>query len=130
MAIFGRPEFLPIQQRDSILELAGVRGFGGEFEKSLYVKAVEGKEVAAGSAGTLLLESARAQQHVAKARPDHWAEVHAVGMGDKGVFAVIDYYPKSADDLIKSGAPLTGVGLYRIAIAVVRGLRDLQQIAN
>src|SRR3954468_16927040 len=109
MAVFGRPEFLPVQQRDSILELAGVRGFDGEFEKSLYVKAVEGKEVAAGSAGGLMLESARAKQQIPRARRDHWAEVHAVGTGDKGVFAVVDYYPKTARDLIESATPLTGL---------------------
>jgi hypothetical protein len=45
MAIFGRPEFLPVQQRDSIYELAGVRGFGGEFEKSLYVKGWRGRRL-------------------------------------------------------------------------------------
>src|SRR3954466_1651829 len=103
MAIFGRPEFIPVQQRDSILELAGVRGFGGEFEKSLYVKGVEGKEMAAGSAGAMALESARVQQQVSRARPEHWATVHAVGMGEKGVFVAVDHYPKTLEDLIKSG---------------------------
>src|SRR5881394_376656 len=99
MAIFGRPEFLPVQQRDSILELAGVRGFDGEFEKSLYVKGIEGKDVAPGSAGAMLIESARVQKQVARARPEHWAEVHAVGMGPKVAFAVVDHFAKTADDL-------------------------------
>ena len=111
MAIFGRPEFLPVQQRDSILELAGVRGFDGEFEKSLYVKAIDGKDVGASSAGAMLIDSARAQQQVARARPGHWAEVYAAGMGEKGAFVVVDYYPKTAEDLIKSGSALSGRGL-------------------
>src|SRR3954452_18210161 len=106
MAVFGRPEFIPVQQRDSILELAGVRGFDGEFERWLYVKGVEGKEVAAGSAGAMALEAARLQQQVSRARPEHWAEVHAVGMGQQGVFVAVDHYAKTAEDLIKAGAPL------------------------
>jgi len=130
MAIFGRPEFLPVKQRDSILELAGVRGFGGEFEKSLYVKGVEGKDLAPLSAGELLIDSARMQQVVAKSRPEHWAEVHGVGMGEKGAFSVVDYYSKSAAQLIKTGTDLSGRGLYRIVMAVVRGLRDLQHVAG
>src|SRR6266850_3079065 len=98
MAIFGRPEFLPVQQRDSILELAGVRGFDGEFEKSLYVKGIEGKDVALLSEGAMLIDAARVQQQVARERPDYWATVHALGMGPKGAFAVVDYYPKTAGD--------------------------------
>src|SRR6266568_386641 len=130
MAIFGRPEFLPVKQRDSILELAGVRGFGGEFEKSLYVKGVEGKNVAPGSAGAMLIESARVQQQVARARPGNWATVHAVGTGEKGAFAVVDYYAKTAEDLIKSGTALSGRRLYRIIMSVVKALRDFQQVAG
>src|SRR6185436_14726790 len=130
MAIFGRPEFIPIKQRDSILELAGVRGFGGEFEKSLYVKGVEGKDVAPGSAGAMALEAARVQQKVTKAKSEYWAEVHAVGMGEKGVFVAIDHYAKTAEDLIKSGAAPSGRALHRIVMSVLRGLRDLQQIAG
>jgi hypothetical protein len=130
MAIFGRPEFVPIQQRDSIYELAGVRGFDGEFEKSVFVKGVEGKQVAPGSAGAMVLESARAQQQVSRARPENWAEVHAVGMGDKGVFVVVDHYAKTAEDLIRSGATMSGRGLYRIVMSVLRGLRDFQQICG
>src|SRR4051812_5831487 len=110
MAIFGRPEFLPVQQRDSILELAAVRGFDGEFEKSLYVKGVEGKDVAPLSAGAILIDAARVQQQVGRARPEHWAAVHALGMGPKGAFAVVDYYSKTAEDLIKSGTALSGRG--------------------
>jgi hypothetical protein len=130
MAIFGRPEFIPVAQRDSIMELAGVRGFGGEFEKSLYVKGVEGKEVATGSAGALTLDAARVQQQVSRARPDYWAEVHAIGMGEKGVFVAVDYYPKSAEELVKAGTALSGRALYRMISSVVKGLRDLQQVAS
>ena len=71
MAIFGRPEFLPVKQRDSILELAGVRGFGGEFEKSLYVKGVEGKDVAPLSAAANLEKGAGRQ--ASPLRPIRWA---------------------------------------------------------
>ncbi|HEV8290310.1 MAG TPA: hypothetical protein VGP94_00235, partial [Tepidisphaeraceae bacterium] len=130
MAIFGRSEFLPVQQRDSILELAGVRGFDGEFEKSLYVKAVEGKNVAPGSAGAMMLEGARLQQQVSQSRSEYWAQVHALGMGEKGVFVVVDYDAKTAEDLIKAGPPLSGRGLYRIVMSVIKGLRDLQQLAG
>ena len=62
MAIFGRPEFLPQQQRDSIFELAGVRGFDGEFEKSIFIKGIEAKELAPNSGATLMLESARVDE--------------------------------------------------------------------
>src|SRR5947207_15073240 len=86
MAIFGRPEFLPQQQRDSIYELAGVRGFDGEFEKSIFIKGMEAKELAPQSAATSMLESGRVQQQIAKARPAHWAMVHAMGFGPKGAF--------------------------------------------
>src|ERR1044072_3556668 len=112
MALFGAPEILPSRQRDSIMELAGVRGFDGEFEKSLYVKGIEGKELAVGSAAATALEAARVQQQVSKTRSEYWAEVHAVGMGEKGVFVVLDYYAKSAEDLIKSGTALSGRGLH------------------
>src|SRR5437764_12266873 len=108
MAIFGRPEFLPVQQRDSILELAGVRGFDGEFEKSLYVKGIEGKDVAPGSGGAMLIDAARVQQQVGGARPEHWAAVHALGMGPTGAFVGVDYYPKTAEGWIKAGTRLSG----------------------
>src|SRR5438105_13350836 len=108
MAVFGRPEFIPIKQRDSILELAGVRGFDGEFEKSLYVKGIAGKDVAPGSTAANALEAARVQQQVSQARSEDWAEVHAVEMSENGVFVVLDHYKKTAEDLIKSGAPLSG----------------------
>src|SRR4051812_21344283 len=130
MAVFGRPEFIPLKQRDSLMELAGVRGFDGEFEKSLYVKGIEGQDVAPGSASAMALEAARVQQKVTKANSEYWAEVHAVGMGEKGVFVAVDYYAKTAEDLIKSGAAPSGRGLHRIVMSGLRGPRDLQQVAE
>ncbi len=130
MAIFGRPEFLPQQQRDSIYELAGVRGFDGEFEKSFFVKGIETRDMAPLSAGTLMLEVARIQQQVSRARPGHWAEVHALGFGKKGPFVVVDHYPRTAADLIKSATPLTSRALFRIIMSMLKGLRDLQQISG
>src|SRR5439155_26677602 len=102
MAIFGRPEFLPQQQRDSIYELAGVRGFDGEFEKSIFIKGIEARELTANSRATLMLESARVQQQVARARGEHWAMVHAMGFATRGACVVVDYYPRSVADWIKS----------------------------
>ncbi|HEV8604613.1 MAG TPA: SUMF1/EgtB/PvdO family nonheme iron enzyme [Tepidisphaeraceae bacterium] len=130
MAIFGRPEFLPQQHRDSIHELAGVRGFDGEFEKSFFVKGTEARDVAPGSPAALLLEVAKIQQQVSRARPAHWAEVHALGLGEKGPFVVVDHYPRTAADLIKAATPLTSRALYRIIMSALKGLRDLQQISG
>jgi hypothetical protein len=129
MAIFGRTEFLPPKQRDSLYELAGVRGFDGEFEKSIYIKGVETRDLAPGSPAAAFLESARLQQQIAKMRPAHWAMVHATGFAEKGAFVVVDHYPQTAADVAKLGLR-SDRALHRIIMSVLKGLRDLQQLTG
>jgi hypothetical protein len=77
----------------------------------------------------MMLEAARVQQQVARARR-YWADGACGGNGREGRVCVVDHYPKTAEDLIKSGTPLSGRGLVSGVMSVLKGLRDLQQVAG
>jgi len=54
--------------------------------------------------------------------------VHAMGFATKGAFVVVDYYPKSVADVIRSGRQVDGRSLYRMMMGTLKALRDLQQV--
>jgi len=94
--------------------LAGVRGFDGEFEKSIFIKGIDAKELTPNSGATLMLESARVQQQIARARPEHWAMVHAMGFATRGAVCRCRLLSKVGGGFDSLGRTLNWKSLHRV----------------
>lgn len=76
------------------------------------------------------LESARAQQELAKSNPDSWAPVYDLGRTPTHAYFVTDLYELTAHKLIDSRRDMTPAEVVRMVLAVARALESLRSARN
>lgn len=75
-------------------------------------------------------ETIALQKQLAQAAPKHWLPVLATGEEPDAVYYVSEYHPYSLKDLIDRGLRVNPESLYHIISSIIKGLIELQRIAN
>lgn len=131
MAVFGGYETVRELYRSGLASASTARQVGGDGAERFVVKcykphSIDGSDELVQREIDTFLDGARAQQEVAAGGAAHWAAVREVGTVEGGAYFVTDYHRRSVQHLIRGRVRLSGGGLCRIVLAVVRGLIELR----
>jgi hypothetical protein len=135
MSRFGRYEVVEELYRTALATVSRARGTAiGDAKyvvKSFTPPAFAAYDEQDAGGEAAFLERAGLQQKVAAERSSrHWAAVHDLGKQNDAAFFVTDYYPLTAQKLITGRVSMTPASLHRLVAAVVRGLRELNSVAD